>query len=120
MNIVLKIKKLIKQILGALPSQVPQGLAEFEAWMASIIEIYTPPGNDRSIRFVLSSLLMRLGPSEAYKSKLYFANSLKRAAASQVAVYIQEVIKEQQRAEAAAQLAEVPAPQAPASEQVPN
>ena len=91
MNIVLKIKKLLKQILGAIPSAVPQGLAEFDAWMSDIVSTYNPPGNNRSIKFVLSSLLMRLDPSEAYKSKLYFANSLKRAAASQVAVYVHEV-----------------------------
>lgn len=102
MSMVLKLKRLLSQIRGLAPSSLPQGLAEFDSWMNSIVDLYSPPGDSRSVRFVLSSLLMRLGPSEAYKSKFYFACSLKRAAASQVAVYIQEVIKNEQRAEQAA------------------
>lgn len=121
MNVARKIKKLINQIVGAFPSSVPQGLTEFDAWVESIVETYGCPCDERSARFVLSSLLMRLGPAEAFKSKLYFANSLRRAAAAQVAVGVQEQIKDAQRKEqAAAQLAEATANAVANESEVPN
>lgn len=110
MKVFNQLKKLINQIRGFFPSRVPAGLTEYNAWIKSITDTYECPGNERSIRFVLSSLLMRLAPAEAYKSKWYFACSLKRTAAAQVAVYEQERIKEEQRAEQlAAQQAEATA-----------
>lgn len=99
MNVKSKLKVALNRILGLFPSKIPQGLTEFNDFVTSIVETYSPPGDERSIRFVISSIIMRLGPTEAYKPKKYFANSLYRAAGSQVAVYVQEMIKQEQRAE---------------------
>jgi len=99
------LKRLYNRLRGFFPSPVPKGLTEFETWSARIRDTYNPPGDDRSIRFVLSAMLMRLDPTEAYKADWYFAKSLYRSAAAQVGVYVQETIKNTQRAEFEAQQA---------------
>jgi hypothetical protein len=48
---------------------------------------------------------MRLNPTEAYKAKRFFALCLHKGAAAQVAAYVMEDIKNQQKAEYEAQLA---------------
>jgi hypothetical protein len=110
MNTVLqKIKKLIMQIRGAFPSPLPQGVTEFNTWSQSIIETYAPPMDERSVKFSLCALLMRLGQTESHKSKLYFAKCIHKGAASQVAAYVMEEIKAEQKAEYDKQVAEAAA-----------
>jgi hypothetical protein len=90
------ISRLLGRIFGFFPSLTPVGLTEFNQWADSIIKTYNPPGNDVSIRFGLSAMLMRLNPTEAYKSKRFFALCLHKGAAAQVAAYVMEQIKEEQ------------------------
>ena len=103
----MKIKELIIRylniILGYFPTKLPRGMAEFDRWVQTIIDTYNPPMDARSVRFTLSALLMRTGPTEAYKPNRYFALSLHRGAAAQVGAYVMEEIKEEQRKEYAAQ-----------------
>lgn len=120
MNMLDKIKFLVRQVRGLFPQRVPTGLTEFNTLISEVIELYNPPGNERSIRFVISSLLMRLGPTEVFKSKWYFASSLIRAAAAQVAVHVQEEIKKQQAEEYAQQQAEATAKAASNEQPVQN
>jgi len=97
--IVLKVKRILKQIAGLLPSALPNGVAAFEAWASDIEQTYQLPTADKdSIRFALASVVMHLGPQTAYKSKLYFALTLKAGAAKQVAGQTFHDIKERQKA----------------------
>jgi len=89
----------LKQARGLFPSRLPVGKTEFEQWSDSIIELYSPPGDKRSIKFGLCALLMRLNQTEAFKSKAFFALCLYKGAAAQVAAYVMEEIKAEQRAE---------------------
>lgn len=95
----MKLKKLIKKVRYAFPSPVPQGGTEFEKWAQSIIDVYEPPMDKRSVRFALCAMLMRLDPTEAYKSKRFFALCLHKGAAAQVAAYKMEEIKREQAEE---------------------
>lgn len=105
MNFKSALKTFFGRLRGYFPSPLPQGVTEFNAFVDSISTLYKPKMDPRSVRFVVSSLIMRMGPAESWKSKYFFAKSLHRGAASQVAVYIQEEIKNEQKAEqAAAQL----------------
>jgi len=95
----MKLKKLFKKVIYAFPSPLPQGGTEFENWVQSIIDVYEPPMEKRSVRFALCAMLMRLNPTEAYKSKRFFALCLHKGAAAQVAAYKMEEIKYEQAEE---------------------
>lgn len=103
----MKVKKLIikwfNKVKGFFPTSLPQGMTEFNSWSQVIIDTYAPPMNDRSVKFTLSALLMRLGQDEAYKPNRYFAKCLHSGAAKQVGAYVMEEIKEEQRKEYAEQ-----------------
>lgn len=103
MTILNKIKNILQRIRGALPSPLPQGLDEYNNWIKSFIETYKPAMNERSVRFSVATMMMRLGPTEAYKSKRFFALCLHKGAASEVSNYVMHLVKEEQAAEAKAQ-----------------
>lgn len=99
-------KRLFKQFLGFFPSALPNGMQAFDTWVADLAETYTLPTEDSdSIKFVLASIIMRLGPQAAYKSKFFFYLTLKAGAAKQVAGEFFQQIKLKQQAEATAQKA---------------
>jgi hypothetical protein len=52
---------------------------------------------------------MRLGQTDAYRSKRYFALAIHKGAASQVAAYVMEDIKNEQKAEYEKSLADAAA-----------
>lgn len=94
------LSKLVRKVRGLFPSALPQGVTEFEEWAKSIASTYwLPTINDRDIKFVLTSMIMRLGPLAAYKSKYYFVLALRASAAKQVAGYVFSDIKTQQQQE---------------------
>lgn len=98
MKIVHIVKNIIGRIRGAMPSALPQGMTEFDNWIKSFIEVYQPKMNDRSVRFAIATLMMRLNPTEAYKSKRYFALCLHKGAAAEVSNHVMYLIKEEQKA----------------------
>jgi hypothetical protein len=100
MNMKNTLFRIFTLIFGFFPTPVPQGGTEFEKWSDSIIETYKPAADVRSVKFALCALLMRLDPTEAFKSKFYFALCLRKAAAAQVAAFKMEEIKMQQAEEA--------------------
>jgi hypothetical protein len=111
-----KIKKYVARWKGRRPSPLPVGMTEFNAWVDSIVNTYDdlPTKDIDSIKFTLSSIIMHLGPQEAYKPKSYFVLTMKAAAAKQVAgAYFYE-IKEKQK-QAALKQAEATASQQVAS-----
>ena len=107
MNVLNYLRIKLNQFLGLFPSKLPVGKTEFETWSNSIIKTYKVPMDDRSAKFGLCAMIMRLNPTEAYKSKAFFALCLSKGASAQVASYVMEDIKNQQKAEfEAAQKAE--------------
>lgn len=114
-NIVSKIKKVINQVLGLIPSPLPVGMTEFNQWSDSIINTYNLPGTERDKRYMLASMIIRFGETTAFKSKFFFFLALRSAAAKQIAGANFAMIRQEQQAEqaaaiaAAAKQAEVPA-----------
>jgi hypothetical protein len=96
-----KIKQTVNKFIYLFPTPLPQGGTAFEKWAQSIIDTYEPPMDKRSVRFALCAMLMRLNPTEAYKSKFFFALCLHKGAAAQVAAYKMEEIKREQAEEEA-------------------
>jgi hypothetical protein len=73
-------------------------MTEFKEWSDSLIETYPLPTTDKdSLIFGLSAMIMRLGPTEAYKSKYWFVLSLRAAIAKQIAGANFAEVKERQQ-----------------------
>lgn len=99
-------KKLFALILALVPSKLPQGVAEFNAWADDLIELYNFPTADTdSIKFALASIIMHLGAQSAFKSKFYFYLTISAGAAKQVAGAVFYEIKTQQQAKQQAEAA---------------
>lgn len=106
----LRLKKLWNQLKGLVPTLLPTGLTEFDAWVESFIETYDLPTKDTdTVKFVIASIIMHLGPQDSYKSKFYFYLTMVSGASKQVAGSVFSQIKEAQKqkdAEATKQLNE--------------
>jgi hypothetical protein len=96
-----KLIKILKKMRNFLPSPVPLGIAEFEAWASDIISTYDFPNND-SVRFALATMILHSGPTAAFVSKRYFSLMVKAGAAKQIASQVFQDIKIKQQAEATA------------------
>lgn len=99
----MKIKILFKRFLGLFPSALPTGMVAFDDWANDLAAIYPMPTADAdSIKFVLASIILRLGPQTAFKSKFFFYLTLKAGASKQVAGECFQQIKLKQQAAATA------------------
>lgn len=105
-------KLCIKRLLSYIPSNLPLGVAEFETWSTSIIDLLgeglaNVPKDD--MQFVLASSIQHLGATKSSVPKNYFVRLVRKAAASQVAGQVFVNIKEKQKAAQEAKLAEATA-----------
>lgn len=112
-TLIYRLKRLCRQALAAFPSPIPTGMAEFDAWVDSITNTFTLPTQEKdTIRFAFATMIMHLGPTAAYKPKLYFVLALKAGAAKQIAsAAFQEIKQKQQAAATASQNAAANGPQ---------
>lgn len=93
-----KIVKLIKLFRSLFPSKLPVGMEEFEAWAQDFEQTFSLPTKDKdTVRFVLTTAIMHLGPQVAHKSKVYFYLTLRAGAAKQVAGAVFHDIKLRQQ-----------------------
>ena len=109
-KLIVLFKTLTRSILKLaylIPSPVPVGMSEFDAWSKSIIDVYGFPDND-SIRFALATMIMHSGPTSANVSKHYFSLCVKASMAKQIAGGQFQAMK--QRQIEAQKLAEATAP----------
>lgn len=113
METLLKVKEVVTNLYILLRSYVPRrlpvGLSEYEVWSDRIATLAGNLADKDSIRFVLASQIMHLGPQRSSVSDQFFIRSLRKGAANQVASQVfQDIKQKQQEAKAAAekQLAE--------------
>lgn len=95
--LVSKLKLLWTKAQAFFPSAVPIGRTAFDVWADSIIQPWGFPDNE-SLRFALASMVMHLGPTDAFKPRWYFVKTLRTAMAKQVASTVFVEIKEKQQA----------------------
>lgn len=84
----------VKEILAQMnePRPLPIGMTEFEVWADRIISGACLPetvGKD-GLYFTLASIILTLKPFESHQPDAYFIHSLRKAAANQVAVVVQQ------------------------------
>lgn len=103
-KIVNVIRKVWLFVAATIPTQIPIGMTDFQKWSDSIVELSGLPDND-SVRFGLAATVLHLGPTAAFKPRLYFALVLRAGAAKQVAGQVFQDIKQRQQTQQAAAIA---------------
>ena len=92
----LKVRKLWRRIRNHFPSKLPtKGSKEFDEWSEDLFRSFDLPDNP-SYRHAVASMILHLGPQTTSKAKSYFAISIRKAMANQIAF---EKIQEYKKAE---------------------
>lgn len=109
-----KVSLFIKRLLAHIPSPLPVGMDEFNAWAASFLELYDLPTKDlRSIKWILATNLM--GVKSSRVSKHHFYKVIMIASTKEIANAVFYIIKTEQLEQAKASeqpSTEVPSEQA--------
>lgn len=91
-----KLHKLFLKVVFFFPRPLPHiGMTDFDRYCELIFTIYGLPDLP-SYRQAIASMIMHLSPSTFYKAPFYFATSVKKAMANQLAYEkIQQLKKEE-------------------------
>lgn len=108
-------KLAVKRLMSYVATPVPVGLTEYKAWVASILELAGPLADQESMEWVVAQQLTNTKPDAARVPKALFVNTLRNAAAKQLAVYEFQNIK-QRRDDKAAEAAKAAQEQQTAQE----
>lgn len=81
---------------------LPIGKTEFDEWSDRIIKGAMIEADPLSLKFALASMLMHLGPTEAFREDGYFILALRKGAVNQTAHAIMTEIKDAQKKQAEA------------------
>ncbi len=97
-------KDRIKAELSA-KRQLPLGVKEFETWAENIIDSALLRGvaSVDSMKFALGSMILELGPTEAFKEDAYFVQRLRKNISNQVAESRMREIRDATKARLAAE-----------------
>lgn len=90
------LKRLGRYALCAVPTSLPQSDSEFVTWAEDILDLAHLPVNDSFVSSIGTAVL-HLGPTVAFKPKLYFILYLRKAVASQSAFNFLEAAREADR-----------------------
>lgn len=91
-----RLRLLLKLILSYLPTPLPVGTTQFEAFADSIIEISGQYADKDSMRFAIASMIIHADHKAARLSKQYFVQRLRKSAANQIASQVFQDIKQKQ------------------------
>jgi hypothetical protein len=89
-------KLLVKKALSLVPTRLPVGLTEFEKFADDIIELTGPIADKESMRYVIATNVINLGPQRSHVAKNYFVRTMIKGAANQVASHVFQEIKQRQ------------------------
>lgn len=76
-----------------MPTKIPTGMAEFEAWSDSIIDLVGPIANRQDLKWVLAVSVLHMGETAAFVPKRYFVKRILKGAANQVVSQVVQDIK---------------------------
>lgn len=97
-------KRYVNFVLSFLPTALPVGMTEFNAWANNIVELTGPIADKDSLIWVASQEIMRMPPGKSRVPKRTFVNILRKFAANQLAAAKVNEIKEAQEADRQAAL----------------
>lgn len=106
-SILSTVKWPILTILSFLPTKLPVGITEFNAWATSILDLSGRYAHEDDMRFAIATMVIHADTRHGALPKRYFVTRLRKAAANQVASQIfQDIkLKQQLAAEEAAKAA---------------
>lgn len=90
-------KQTINKIMSYVPTPLPKGLTEFNAWSDSIIELSGKFADVTSMKWTIGNVLLGLPTTCNSKPKNHFVKVLHKAAANQVVSYFIEEVKTEQK-----------------------
>ena len=86
-----------KRFAALFPSKLPtKGAAELDVFCASIFDLYGIPDMP-SYRHAIATMIMHLGPQADRKSKSFFARSVKKAMANQIAYELIDHLRKEEK-----------------------
>ena len=98
-----KSKNKLRYLRGFFPKQLPIGMMELEKYTEELCSTYGLP-HLASYRRAIATMIMHLGPTTHRKAPYYFAISIKKSMANQIAYeLIQRIKDEEEEAKKAAQ-----------------
>lgn len=99
-----KFTRLYKRMLSFFPTPLPRGMEEFDTYIDNLLELYDIPQLD-SYRHAVATMIMHLGPTTSKIAPRYFAHSIFKAMANEVAYQkIQDIKHAAEEAKKAATL----------------
>lgn len=81
-----RFKRLVSKLRGFFPEKLPTGIQDYEKFMKSIFEDYSIP-EESSYTNAVATMIMHLDPTTDKKSRYYFAKSIRKAQANQIAYH---------------------------------
>lgn len=81
------VKRYFRLFLGLFPRRLPIGQSELNQFCADIFGLYVIPDLP-SYRLAIATMIMHLGPQEAYKAPFWFFRSIRAAQAKEVAYQV--------------------------------
>jgi hypothetical protein len=91
-----QIKLKLQRLFGFVPVKLPVGLAEFNKFYEHLISVYNLPDLP-SYRQAVATMIMHLPPTISKKAPVFFAASIKKAMANQVAYDVIQAIRESEK-----------------------
>ena len=82
---------------------LPIGKTQFMEWSDRIIKGSLIDAGHESLRFALASMVMHMGPTEAFREDAFFILQLRKAAVNQTSYAIMEELKEKQKLDKSAE-----------------
>lgn len=79
-----KIKKFANRVMSFFPSRLPQGMDALDKFILSILDTYDLP-NKPSYFNAVATMVLHLPPTQHRASKRYFAKSIMKAIANEIA-----------------------------------
>lgn len=77
--------KLLKKLASYIPTPVPTGMTQFDAYVADIVGLVGPIATPDDIEWVVNAEMMRIGPTRSRLPKNEFVKTVRVAAAKQLA-----------------------------------
>lgn len=89
-------KKILGRIMGLLPAHLPVGRTDFDRFCDRLFWVYDLPTFD-SYRESVATMIMHLAPTLHKVPPSYFARSIQKAMANQVAYSVIQELKKKQK-----------------------
>jgi hypothetical protein len=91
-------KRYFRLFLGLFPKQLPIGQTDLNKFCAYVFDLYVIPDLP-SYRLAIATMIMHMGPQQAYKSPFWFFRSIRAAQAKEVAYQVIAADREERNKE---------------------